>query len=469
MVLKYGDDGVASVYEPMHINAVKTRPYTQPSYLNRLLLENDDDGDLTNGTPDWHEICDGFAMHNLPCPDLEVYVTVTSDPLDDQEQEGPYEVLATAVATGCVISDVDLYYTTDDIHGSPTWLTVPMTPTANPDEFVGAIPDPGCGELVSYYIRGESVGGEWGTAPHLAPYRGVYQFATGPYAVTLADDLESDQGWTIGWEGDDADQGIWERVDPEGKVSSTFGDTQPEDDVSEDGSLCFVTDGRGGAWSSYDVDDGVTSVVSPVFDWSGHEGVSSIQFWSFSFDYQPTDDTLRCGISNDGGTTWMDIYHQFGMEQNQWTHRKVYLTDDLIDYTDQMRIRFQMEDINSFTTCAEAAIDEIEIRVSNCFADDVDDTELPIAFVVEQNSPNPFNPSTAIRFALPSDGRVEVNVFDAAGRKVRTLLDRVNKAGYHTVVWDGRDDQDHSVGSGVYYYTVRFGDEEAGYKMILLK
>jgi hypothetical protein len=187
------------------------------------------------------------------------------------------------------------------------------------------------------------------------------------------------------------------------------------------------------------------------------------------FDYTPTDDSLRCAISNDGGTTWTEIYTQFGMEQNQWTHQKVYITDDLIDYTDQMRIRFQMEDINTYTTCAEAAIDDIEIRVSNCLTEDVDDAQLPAAFAVEQNRPNPFNPTTAIRFALPSNGRVEINIFDAAGRKVRTLLDGAGKAGYHTVVWDGRDDQDHSVGSGVYYYRVNFGDEEAGYKMILLK
>ena len=154
---------------------------------------------------------------------------------------------------------------------------------------------------------------------------------------------------------------------------------------------------------------------------------------------------------------------------NSWNFHKVYFSDEQIAFTNAMRVRFTMEDIQAATTCAEAALDDIEIRVNDCNAAGVEDGILPTIFHVEQNRPNPFNPITAIRFALPEPVDVEVAVFDAAGRKVRSLSDGARTAGYHSVVWDGRDDQGRSVGSGVYYYTVRAGENEASQKMMLLK
>lgn len=467
--MKYGS-GTAEIYDALHINTVKTRKYSIPTYLTQLLTNNDDDGDLTNGTPDWNEICDGFAMHNLPCPDLESYVTVSSDRLEDQPGEGPYDITAVATAVGGgSITLVEIYYTTDPPVEGAVWQTVAMAATGNPDEYDGQIPGHDCGSLISYYVRAEKTTGEYATAPYIAPFRNIYQFSTGAFEVAMMDDLETDQGWTIGSPDDDATQGIWERVDPVGKTSVTWGATQPEDDVTEGGTHCFVTDGRGGAWSSYDVDGGVTSVVSPTFDWAERTGVASISWYSFYFDYQPIDDTLRCAVSNDDGATWTDIFKQNGPEYNEWTYHKVYLTSDELEFTNKMKFRFQMEDINSFTTCAEAAVDEIEIHVSECLAEDVDDITLPIAFSVDQNRPNPFNPKTSIRFGLPSAEKVEIKIFDAAGRQVRALLDENRAAGYHTVIWDGLDNQDNEVGSGVYYYTVKAGDHEGGHKMILLK
>lgn len=471
---KYGNAGAAPIYDADHIAALKTKQTSMPNYLTRLLLANDTDGNLANGTPDYYEICDAFAIHNLPCPPITNYVVVTSTPIDDQPQDvGGYAITAVATSVGAGSIDpngVEIYYTIDPVGTlATTWQTAAMTPTGNPNEFAGEIPNQGCGKHVRYYVRAQKLTGEFATAPHLAPYRNVYEFMTGATDIALNDDLETNQGWTIGWTGDTATQGIWERANPTGKWNDTYGYTQPEDDHSATGTLCFVTDARGGAWSSYDVDGGVTSVVSPAFDWSDRSGVAAISFHAFYFDYTPTDDTLRCAISNDDGATWTDIRTVNGTELNAWNAHKVYVENERIPFTGQMRFRFQMEDINTFTTCAEAAIDDIVIKVNDCFTADVADGALPLRFDVEQNRPNPFNPLTAIRFALPKGERVEVSIFDAAGRKVRTLLDAGKQAGTHTVVWDGRDDSDHSVGSGVYYYTVKAGEQESSRKMMLLK
>jgi hypothetical protein len=86
-----------------------------------------------------------------------------------------------------------------------------------------------------------------------------------------------------------------------------------------------------------------------------------------------------------------------------------------------------------------------------------------------QNLPNPFNPSTSIRFSLPVAARVSLRVYDVAGRPVRTLLDEDRPAGEHGAAWDGKDDRGAAVPAGVYFYRLAAGEELLSRKMILLK
>jgi Zn-dependent metalloprotease len=477
MITKYGS-GASAIYDPLLINTVKTKQTNMPAFLNRMLMTNDTDGNLANGTTDWYEICDAFALHNLPCPPLTNYVTVSSTPLDDQTaQTGPYTVIcvATSVGPGAIDpSNVKIFYTTDPVGAlAETWHEVGMTPTGNPNEYQGGIPDQGCGKHIRYYVRAAKLTGEFETAPHLAPYRGTYEFMTGPYTVALNDDLEVDRGWTAGI--DPGGAGAFERVDPVGKVSGTYGVVQPEDDhTTNPGALCWVTDGRGGGiWNGNDVDAGRTWVDSPTFDWATRTGAAEVRWWSFYFDVGPMDDTLRVAFSYDNGATWTDVWKQCETDVNDWYFHKVYVNyDPQQPFTSQMRVRFSMEDLGSPSQCAEAAFDDVEIRIADvgaCAGSAEDPSGLPAQFQVEQNRPNPFNPKTTIRFALPTAGKVEVAVYDAGGRKVRTLVDGLRPAGYQTISWDGRDDGNHDLGSGVYYYTVRAGDEKASHKMMLLK
>jgi hypothetical protein len=86
-----------------------------------------------------------------------------------------------------------------------------------------------------------------------------------------------------------------------------------------------------------------------------------------------------------------------------------------------------------------------------------------------QNVPNPFNPTTTIRFTLAASGRATVAVYDATGAHIRTLVDEMRTAGGHDVQWDGRDSQGRSLGSGVYFYRLTAGDRTESKKMVLLK
>ncbi len=95
--------------------------------------------------------------------------------------------------------------------------------------------------------------------------------------------------------------------------------------------------------------------------------------------------------------------------------------------------------------------------------------EPPPAFRLCRNVPNPFNPTTTIRFELPRESAVSVAVYDVSGRLVKVLADGEYPTGEHEVTWSGRDTDGNRVASGVYFYSMRSGGFEARRKMVLLK
>jgi flagellar hook assembly protein FlgD len=94
---------------------------------------------------------------------------------------------------------------------------------------------------------------------------------------------------------------------------------------------------------------------------------------------------------------------------------------------------------------------------------------VPTAYALEQNYPNPFNPSTQIRYALPEEARVTISVYDLMGRKVRTLVNGVQSAGYRSVVWNATNDMGRQVSAGVYIYSIQSGDFVQNRKLVLMK
>jgi len=95
--------------------------------------------------------------------------------------------------------------------------------------------------------------------------------------------------------------------------------------------------------------------------------------------------------------------------------------------------------------------------------------ELPVAFALYETSPNPFSAHTVIRYALPTDAQVKLNIYDASGRKVKALVNGTEAAGYHNVNWDARDDYGRRVSSGVYFVKFEAEDHVQTRKLLLLK
>ena len=98
-----------------------------------------------------------------------------------------------------------------------------------------------------------------------------------------------------------------------------------------------------------------------------------------------------------------------------------------------------------------------------------EDLHLPEGWRLEQNHPNPFNPSTQITYHLPHRSVVTLKIFDLSGREVITLMDQEQIAGTHETFWDGRDQNGYAATSGVYFYRIRASDFDQTKKMILVR
>lgn len=117
----------------------------------------------------------------------------------------------------------------------------------------------------------------------------------------------------------------------------------------------------------------------------------------------------------------------------------------------------------SFTLGPDGSISEEGGSLSEPVAREGDD-ELPQTFYVEQNFPNPFNPSTVIRYGLPADAEVTLTVYNTLGQKVWTSSEGHKPAGVHEFTFDAGD-----LSSGMYLYRIDAGDFAATKQMILVE
>ncbi len=217
----------------------------------------------------------------------------------------------------------------------------------------------------------------------------------------------------------------------------------------------------------------------------GSNGQLSFWHWMDAEEESSTS-AWDCGlleISTDGGATWDILYPDAG-----YTHEKNYNpanplpegtpcwsgsfswrqeTCDLSAYegeTVQIRWRFASD---GYVTEEGWYVDDINLTFD--VGTSVDEELLPIEFALGQNAPNPFNPVTVIQYQLPEPAHVRIDVYNIAGRRVRTIVDGPQEAGYQTVVWDGTNDFGQKVASGVYMYRMQAGDFVSEKRMVLLK
>ncbi len=93
----------------------------------------------------------------------------------------------------------------------------------------------------------------------------------------------------------------------------------------------------------------------------------------------------------------------------------------------------------------------------------------PDEFIIHRAYPNPFNPTTTLKYEMGSAGPVSIDVLDVSGRKIRSLYNGIQSPGQHEIRWDARDDRGRSMSSGVYLFKVNVNGKQQTAKTLLLK
>lgn len=261
-----------------------------------------------------------------------------------------------------------------------------------------------------------------------------------------ADDLEADLGWTVGAPDDNAESGIWVRVDPHGTRSGT---AQPEDDHGPGvDSLCFVTGDspdRSDAGLA-DVDGGKTTLYSPVFDLTRAVDPQLRYYRWFANDAR-TDEFL-VEATSDAGATWITL-ERLRDPAAIWTEVNLRLSDYLAT-TESVQFRFIASDEGA-PSLVEAAVDDLELWSTDPLV------PLPGALSIRAAGRQPILRGDLLELEVPAEGHVSVKVYDPNGRAVRQLFSGTETAGLHELAWDGRDDRGQALATGVYFLRVEAG------------
>ncbi len=134
-------------------------------------------------------------------------------------------------------------------------------------------------------------------------------------------------------------------------------------------------------------------------------------------------------------------------------------------YYQIMKKTYPEEDLTLF-----AAInigEKVDINVPR--KKDQNTTDKVNSFELADAYPNPFNPSTIIKYNIPEDGNVTVKIYDIMGREVATLVDEHKSAGSYNVVWESRNSYGNEVASGIYFYNITFKAQSITKKMLLVR
>jgi len=155
---------------------------------------------------------------------------------------------------------------------------------------------------------------------------------------------------------------------------------------------------------------------------------------------------------------------------------KIYRDGVMVGETDAATLMFQETILVSgnYEYYVTALYDEGESGPSNVvnvpIVTSADDVTTPLLVTaLNRNYPNPFNPDTNISFSLQSSGPVTLEIYNSRGQLVKSLVNGYMEAGEHRVNWNGRDDNDKDVSSGIYFYRMKSGNFSSSKKMILMK
>jgi len=228
-------------------------------------------------------------------------------------------------------------------------------------QFEATLPAGDCATALEFFISVTLTGGG---GIFTDPPTGWYSVTVGEGTeILFRDEIEDDvSNWTIS-DSSRLTTGTWEQADPNGTIYNSQM-AAPEDDATggSQNVMCFVTQNGdvGGSAGTDDVDGGSTTLVSPLLDVEGTDGIISYSRWFFD---SQTPDTLKTYVSNDNGKSWSFV-HETADTGSEWETTQ-FTIGSFVEPTNQVRVAFVAEDTDP-PSIVEAGIDNFQLEVITC-------------------------------------------------------------------------------------------------------
>lgn len=395
------------------------------------LLADDNDGDITNGTPHGNEIVQGFYLHGI---------TLISPAVINHTPQA----FANPIVPITLTADLDLFFPytqyLSDVNchyqvNNALWQTVAMTDASGSFEtnFDGFAP----GTILKYYFTASDLNGSVGTVNPVGAHQTL--FPTLPHIMLIGvnevgrhdcDNNEDWGTWQTGVAGDNATTGIWFLEIPIPSVTvdvATGTIVQTGDQVTPAGEYCFFTGNGtvGGGIGENDVDAGRTTLQTTTIDLSSFiNPVISYYRWytnSPPGGANPGADYWQVRMSNNNGSTWTYVENTKTSDM-RW-RRNAFHVSDYMTPTAQMKLQFIASDSLRPTvnlnggSLVEGALDDFIV-----YEDVIIGVEENTVSVFNVTAfPNPTTEATRIQFQLSKPESIEVLVLDAVGRTIHSI------------------------------------------------
>lgn len=316
---------------------------------------DDDDANIGNGSPHYPEIATGFGAHNMDAPPLSLvqfdYPSGRPDSID------PAGGVAFTVAASSLTEDPQTGTGMLHVDRGSGFEMFAMNETAS-NVYEASFPTTPCGSEVLYYVSVDTLQGSTANDPSTAPSSSYSALSAVSASTVFEDDFETNMGWSVS---STASDGQWNRGVPAG--GGVRGDPPTDGDGS---GQCYLTDNVSG---NSDVDDGSTTLTSPVMDASGpgEQVLSYYRWFSNHFGNAPFEDTMVVEISNNGGSSWstLEVVGPTGPEVSGGWFQKSFRIADHVTPTSNMRVRFVASDLINGSV-VEAAVDGVKIEEIDC-------------------------------------------------------------------------------------------------------
>ncbi|MCC6230838.1 MAG: hypothetical protein IT432_16630 [Phycisphaerales bacterium] len=327
-----------------------------PDITIDVLTLDDNNADITDGTPHYDQIAQGFGAHNMDAPPLDPFdFAYPSGKPANITPAGGSTVDVKVTPKGSFVLAANGVKLRVDPEGDGTYATV-STSSVGGGVYRAAFPPATCGNTVKYYFTATATSGAVDSDPADAPTTTYSTFSGYGQSAFFTNNFETDQGWTASGT---ATAGAWTRA-----VPSTGGaDHAPAAD-SDGSGKCYVTANTSGV----DVDSGTAILTTSAFDATNRGEVYAEYARWFYWNGLFGNETFLVELSNDNGATWATVesipYSDTTQARGGWITARHQLSK-VRPLTAQMKMRFTVADTGLDSTI-EGGVDAFKLLAADC-------------------------------------------------------------------------------------------------------